>query len=217
MAEANSTDLLMKFMRSPGSHIVGESTTDISTLGKNNPLLMDFKPGFMFEISRFTFKAGTSPNEATTPQANNQQQQGKNKASAASIAQSGGYKSWRSGKSTTYPVDLQPVSITRPIDISSPILMQDCIDCISYDSATLIKRKSAGTDSAGEVFLRVDFVGVLIIGIDWSNDDEVEEDCQFICRSVTISYRPQLPDGRLGATKSGFWSMVPGETQVVLK
>ena len=52
--------------------------------------------------------------------------------------------------------------------------------------------------------------------MDWSNDDEVEETCRLICRSVTINYRPQLPDGTLGALVPAFWSMAPGDKQVVL-
>ena len=94
--------------------------------------------------------------------------------------------------------------------------MQNCIDCISYDSATLIKRKAAGGSPRARCSCAWISIGVLVINVDWSNDDEVEETCHFICRSVTISYRPQLPDGSLGAIVSGFWSMVPGEKQMAL-
>ena len=52
---------------------------------------------------------------------------------------------------------------------------------------------------------------MLLINIDWSEDDEVKEDVEFIARSVTINYRPQLPDGSLGASIQAFWSMVPND------
>ena len=44
---------------------------------------------------------------------------------------------------------------------------------------------------------------------------EVEETCEFVCRSVTISYRPQLPDGSLGGIVPGF-DMVPNDQQLPL-
>jgi type VI protein secretion system component Hcp len=141
-------------------------------------------------------------------------------ASLASTVRRGSYQSWRSGKARPpYPVDLQPVSFTRVIDKTSAVLIQSCIDCISFDSISLIKRKSSGMEgpsgetASGEVFLRLDFVGALVIKVDWDNDDKVSETIDFICRSVSIHYRPQLPDGSLGRIRPGFWSMVPGEVQ----
>ena len=79
-----------------------------------------------------------------------------------------------------------------------------------------MKRKAAGGASAGEVYLRLDFVGVLITQVGWSNDDPVKETCQFIARAITVNYRPQLSDGTLGDTRHGFWSMLPWEHEVVL-
>ncbi len=217
MAQGDSTDLIMKIERSKGVLIPAESTTQMRSLeGSSNPLLSGFKKGFMFEIDRFSFRAGTSGDEA----AGHHPAKPKSKSvkgpkappTLADVATKGDYQAWRAGKSLQYPVDLQPSSFTRPIDSASTTLMQDCIDCFSYERASLIKRKAAGGAAAGEVFLRIDFIGVLVINIDWSDDDEVSETCHFISRSITISYRPQLPDGTLGAVVPGFWSMVPGET-----
>jgi type VI protein secretion system component Hcp len=219
MAADAASDLMMKFVHNT-KPIAGESTAKlISSEGSSNPLLTGFKPGFMFEVDRFTFRAGivddepgtTGPQGNTTAPGNN-----KNAKPTKGRPAIGGFQSFRAGKAHKYPGDVQPISFTRSIDASSPILIQNCINKISYDSATLIKRKAAGGPAAGEVFLRMDFLGVLVINVDWSNDDEVEETCQFICRSVTISYRPQLPSGLLGATVPGFWSMVAGDTQAPL-
>ena len=63
---------------------------------------------------------------------------------------------------------------------------------------------------AADVYLRIDFDLVLVTKVDWSDDDaEVGEDTSFICRKITIKYRPQLPDGTLGAIKSGGWEWQP--------
>jgi type VI protein secretion system component Hcp len=217
MAQGDASDLMMKFVLH-GKPITAEGKSDLS-LGDSasSPLLKGFIPGCVFEIDRFTFKAGILDDDAAarTAAGNTTPQQAGNAPkpnTPASRTPRGGYQGWRAGKKSKYPADLQPVSFTRSIDASSSLLIQNCIDCVSYDRATLIKRKAAGSAAAGEVFLRLDFIGVMVIGVDWSNDDEVEETCQFICRSVTISYRPQLPNGSLGAVVPGFWSMVPGET-----
>jgi type VI protein secretion system component Hcp len=200
MAEGDATDLIMKFVLN-GSPIAGESTTKlVQAGGLSNPLLAGFKLNRMFEIDSFALKSGV------VDDSDSQQ-------TADSIAAPGGFQAWRAGKSHQYPVDLQPVSFIRSIDMSSTQLIQSCIDRVVFDSATLIKRKAAGGPAAGEVFLRIDFHGVLVVGVQWSDDTEVKETCQFICRGTTISYRPQLPDGSLGGTIARFWSMVPGMTQ----
>lgn len=222
MATDAASDLMMKFVLN-GNPIAAESTAQlISSEGSSNPLLNGFKQGFMFEVDRFTFKAGIADDDSgnTGSQGNTgapgNSKNAKQARTRSAVAAIGGFQAFRAGKAHKYPADLQPVSFTRSIDASSSTLIQNCIDKVSYDRATLIKRKAAGGPSAGEVFLRLDFLGVLVISVDWSNDDEVEETCQFICRSVTISYRPQLPDGSLGATVPGFWSMMPGEKQAPL-
>jgi type VI protein secretion system component Hcp len=212
--QGDSSDLIMKFVLN-GSPIAAESTTRVVSSERTpNPLLKGFKQGYMFEVDEFGFKAGT-----TDDSGNDGETKDKRKGKTSTLATSsrpGGYQAWRSGKAHKYPVDLQPIAFSRAIDAASSMLIQNCIDCTSYDSATIIKRKATGGLATGEVFLRLDFVGVLVTRIAWENDDVVKESCDFICRSVTISYRPQLPDGTLGAIVSGFWSMVPGERQVTL-
>jgi type VI protein secretion system component Hcp len=211
----SSDDLIMKFVLN-GSPVAAESTTNLDPSQRSqNPLLKGFKQGHMFQVDEFSFKAGTIDDSMGDDEA--EKKKGKKKGNSASAsAKAGGYQEFRSGKAHKYPVDLQPITITRAIDAASSMLIQNCIDCTSYDSATIIKRKATGGVATGEVFLRLDFVGVLVTKISWENDDEVKESCEFIARSVTISYRPQLPDGTLGAIVSGFWSMVPGDRQVTL-
>jgi type VI protein secretion system component Hcp len=109
-----------------------------------------------------------------------------------------------------YGVQVQPMSFKRSIDRASISLLQYCINCTTFDSVTLVKRKATGGPAAGEPYLRMDFTGgVLIIEASWSNDEPVTEDCKFISRAISVQYRPQLPDGTLGIIRHGSWSMRP--------
>jgi type VI protein secretion system component Hcp len=191
MAMDNASDLFMTFIKN-GKPIEAASRTNFQPKGVSTRLLKDIKPGYVFEVSKFSFGAGTVDDSG------------------------GGYQDWRGGKAIEYPVDMHPVTFTRTIDKSSAYFLQNCIDCEGYDRVILIKRKPVGKLAAGEPFLRFDFSNVLMVSVDWSNDDEVEETCQFIFRAVTISYRPQLPDGSLGAVVPAFWSMAPDERPVTL-
>ena len=129
------------------------------------------------------------------------------------------FKKWRDGEMNSgYPVDIAPVNFSRYMDRASTVLLQHTIRRTSFDSCTVIKRKAAGSKSSGEVYLRFDFTGVMITKVSWSDDLPIKEDYDFICRAVTVSYRPQLPDGTLGAVIPGFWTMSgSGLTQVNLR
>jgi type VI protein secretion system component Hcp len=213
-------DLLMKFVMN-GKPIAGGSTTELAPSSSGaNPLLAGFQSGRMIEIDSLSFRCGTSGSEPGAPpkpkDPNQRRGSGDDDEPEPMNPKPGGYQSWRAGKTTKYPLDIQPVSFNRTIDIASPVLIQSCIDCTSFDSATLVKRKPAGTKTAGEVYLRMDFIGVLVIKVDWSDGDTVKETISFIARSITVSYRAQLANGSLGPVISGFWSMVPGEKQVTL-
>ena len=123
----------------------------------------------------------------------------------------GQFKAFKSGKGAglKYPVSVQPVLISRAIDKSSPVLLQYCIDTTLFDRVSVVKRKAAGTLLAGQPYLRLDLVDVLIKDVSWTNDEPVKEETKLISRAITIRYKPQLPDGSLGAAKIAFWSMVP--------
>ncbi len=129
----------------------------------------------------------------------------------------GMFKGWRSGGQSKYPVSVQPITFTRAVDRTSTQLLHCCIKSDSFDSVTLVKRKAAGGGISGEPYLRLDFSGVLFTDIAWSNaDPAVTETCKFISRAITVQYRPQLPDGSLGAILHGFYSMNPSEREVIL-
>ena len=62
----------------------------------------------------------------------------------------------------------------------------------TLQSLIVVKRKASGADSAGLVYLRVDFSDVLIIALDWQDSDRfIEETCSFIWRKAQIRYRLQ--------------------------
>ena len=96
------------------------------------------------------------------------------------------------GGGVKYPVSVQPITITRPIDKSSPRLLQYCIDTTSFDSVSVVKRKAAGGPLAGQPYLRLDFAGVLIRDISWSNEEPIKEVTKLISRSITVRYRPSF-------------------------
>jgi type VI protein secretion system component Hcp len=108
-----------------------------------------------------------------------------------------------------YPVNVQPVTFSRHVDKTSFQLMEKFLNGKPFCSAALVKRKPAGTKAAGEAFLRIDFEDVLIINIDWTDDEPVQETVKFISRVIRLQYRPQLPDGSLGDAKPATYAPVP--------
>ena len=104
-------------------------------------------------------------------------------------------------------IDGEPVRISRQIDAASPTLMQYCFTSTTLDSASIVKRRAGGGDVSGYGYLRLDFTGVLITGISWSDSHVVKESITFIYREVQISYRPQDASGKLGANIGASWSL----------
>lgn len=236
----DSGDIFIKFRKHDGQHLEGESTTQVG----DSLLFTGFQAGRMFEIDSFSFSVGLSEDndQHKHDNAGGHGQPGNGGGNgglaggitrvantAASIAgrhsgkpqaqQQGGYKAFRAGTlgGAKYPVSVQPINITRPIDKSSPVLMRYCIATESFDRVSVVKRKAAGSTNAGEPYLRLDFKGVLIRDVSWTNDEPVKEVTQLISRAITVRYRPQLLSGKLGAPVVGFWSMLSWEKECDLK
>jgi type VI protein secretion system component Hcp len=229
--DSDSGDLLLKMVLN-GNSVKGNSRTVLRAPGKQvNPLVQGFEWGKMMEIDSFTMRIGTQGNEPGTDADKAAQEKEKQKQKRkddkdknhdkdkkeylSATAKRGGYQAWRSGTlDKGYPLDIQPITFQRSADMTSKDLIQSCMDCTTFDSATIIKRKPVGSDVAGEVYLRIDFSGVLITKVDWADEDEyVKEVVSFIARGITMSYRPQISSGGLGPIVSGFWSLV-GEKQM---
>jgi type VI protein secretion system component Hcp len=104
-------------------------------------------------------------------------------------------------------IDGEPVRVSRQIDAASPTLMQYCFNSITLDSAAIVKRRAGGGGVSGLAYLRLDFTGVLITGVSWSDSHVVKETITFIYRKLDISYRPQSASGSLGASVKRSWAL----------
>ena len=229
MAGENANDMFIKFVLN-GSALPGECQTMVSTSGGRNDLLTGFKPEEMFELQSFAFSVGIEDDdEETKNKKKNEKAQKygitvKPKRGAGNTVEIqqprplGGFPGWRrGGRDKPYPAEVQPITLTRSIDKASTLLMTHCVKCTSFDYIALVKRKPAGGKAAGQGFLRMDFVGSLITEVAWTNEDPIKETCRFISRAITVRYKPQLPDGTLGAPRVGFWSMLPWESEAPIR
>lgn len=230
MASGKGVDLLMKFRISGDNYVSAESTDSLGNessssalsarLDLNGPnkdlFLKGFKKNKIFEIADFKFGAGVqlgsgSESEAAAKAALEEATRTGNKELVKLLsAQVKAYgrkkaQSWTFGG--TYTAEMDPVSFTRSIDQASSSLLQQCYDSSYFESVTLVKRRSGGGTVSGYGYLRLDFGGVMINEIDWSEDDEVREEVTFVYRSVLIQYRAALPSGDLGSPVKGSWQM----------
>lgn len=213
MADADGAGIFM-FFEHDGGLLAGECTTELRIPGRpTHELLNGFTPGKMFEVTKFDFGVGVEQEaleEALDPRI------------GEALASVPGYTQPRSKprrKARTGPpiegsaVTPQPSTFSRSMDAASYLLLHHTIKRTFFKRAVLVKRKSAGGKAAGEPYLRMDFTGVLLIDASWNNDDPIEEEYSFQARAITMRYRPQLPNGSLGATRIGFWSMALDERE----
>lgn len=225
MATDEHTDLYLKFVISgaapEGEAIQTETRSAMISSGlKPDPLLKGFKDLHFMEVDSFSFGIGrpratsAEKNKPPTVVVTSNQAQGTHAATQTAIVKT--RKEPEGTEEDSNHVDPQPVTFQRSIDSASHILMDHLLNRKIFEHATIIKRKSVGGQAAGEVFLRLDFTKVLIKHIGWSDDLDVKEDVQFIYRSVTINYRPQLPDGSLGGAKQGFWKALGSDAKAVV-
>lgn len=216
MPAADSVDIFMMF-KVNGAALPGESTTELSVKGSpRNDLLNGFKPGEMFEISKFDFGVGVE--QETVEEF---EYPGRKAAQAAlhGLKPTARQRRKRSAPGQTIeqsPVTVQPVTFTRQMDRASYLLLHHTIQRTYFERVALVKRKSTGGPLAGEAYLRLDFEGVILTEASWTNDDPIEETYSFQARAITMRYKPQLPDGTLGAAMVGFWSVVPNAKEAQL-
>jgi type VI protein secretion system component Hcp len=225
MAKGDHTDLFMIFVDSSGVPVPGESTTELTSSDRiSQDLLSGFTSGCVFEIDRFTLSAEADNLDETDIRQSIAKDNARpgvvakgavNPPPVMTPAQISKEIADRLKKQSGPPV--KEISFSRSVDTSSGPLLRNIAVGKGYQSAALIKRKAGGgtlrdqkTEVAGDVYLRIDFDYVLVTQVEWQDDDaEVKEDCKFICRKITIKYRPQLPNGRMGAIISGVWEWTP--------
>jgi type VI protein secretion system component Hcp len=197
MVDTPKTDTVMKF-ELKGKPVFSECTLDVA---KNDTLMEGFRaaqPGVrtsysnFFEVYDFDFDMSIKEGDV--------------KEKPAEGLGSGPFARWRSTvgdeyKKIKYKMEFDKFSFKRTVDRASPIFFANCCSSITFDSATLVKRLAQGGDRAPAGILRIDFEKVLLIGLDWSDDDLIKESCDFICQKVKITIRQQQTSGTISSAQ----------------
>ena len=97
----------------------------------------------------------------------------------------------------TPPFKAEPedFSLTRMIDASSPILLQQCLSVQRFQKAVVVKRSRVASTGALAGFLRMEFFQVYLKSIDWTDGDAVRETCKFKYAGLNVTYVKRKPDG----------------------
>jgi type VI protein secretion system component Hcp len=105
-------------------------------------------------------------------------------------------------------------SLKRRVDSASPKLFEMCCGQLPLAYVSIIKRTMAparggggsGTGAMEAIsFLRLDFSDVMVIGVDWSDGDILEETCKLQARSLALRYMAQDANGKLSAVEGYIW------------
>ncbi len=111
-------------------------------------------------------------------------------------------------------VTFNPFSITRSIDIASPILYQMACSGTAFETVTLALRKSMGAGGGGEetsggIFLRFDFKLVAVKTISWAHDEtSPKETVSFEYGGLQMRYMRQKAEGSFDTVIAGGWNRV---------
>jgi type VI protein secretion system component Hcp len=211
-----STDALMTFIQ--GSNGV-QSESRAVLHPKDEELHDDFKRGHFFEIETFTLNADVSDEEGNDRNATGRAvPAGGNTTHHGTPQQSGGAGNAKMsrphGKFSKYVslgtppprenVEVQEITVTRQMDMASPILLESCLKVTPFTKAVIVKRKVTGAEHH-QVFLRIEFTAPLITSVNWEDGETVKETLRFVCRNVTFTYRCQNDDGTLGKSIQREW------------
>ena len=190
MAEEDSTDILM-FIKHKGEYLEGEGMTGLTEQDiAADVLLGGYKPGQFFTLEKMNLEFADSGGSHGTKH-----------------AQVPGQPQKSSEASKGREIELQPVKITRLIDVASLQLLQYCYTSTTIDSAAIVKRRASGGSTTGLGYVRFDFANLLITKIDWNDSHAVKEDVTFICRTVTVTYSVQSATGKHVSTSPKSWSL----------
>jgi hypothetical protein len=224
----DSTDVLMTFIDSSGEGIAAECA---SVWNISDSMKAGFGAGTFFEVEDFSFGGGLEAEESEKDKSREgfTRSEGGNGLRARDEAGKGGdgdssksasrgrgnkfskyvmgIKGWEKG----YSIDVQEISVSRQMDVGSPILFSSCVNLVPFTTAILVKRKIVGGIAARGVtvplmgFLRIEFKEPLITSVEWEDGEVIKEKLKFVCRGGTIIYRPQKPNGTLGEQISAEW------------
>jgi type VI secretion system secreted protein Hcp len=210
-----SVDSLMKLVDSSGA-LTAESQ---SRFNMNDEFMQGFALGKFFDVMNFDFGvklSDTGDDEGGSSGGSSggkSRDKEKDKDGRSSKRRGSSFARWLGStgslKNAAYPVEVDEFEVKRMFDIASPTLFQICANSSTLKSATLVQRKSGSSQSTMGIapcHLRIDFYDVLLTAVSWDVEDQgIEEKLKFVCRKISVQYKPQKPDGTLGAAVHGEW------------
>ncbi|RYY04734.1 MAG: hypothetical protein EON55_29240, partial [Alphaproteobacteria bacterium] len=193
MVDAADNDILVYFVAKEGSDpIKGESSSALGVGGVDAELMKNFKDGYYSEAETFSFTMDLGDDEGGV---------------SIALSDNRSFARWRGLTDASVtpdpPFRAEPglVSITRMIDVSSPLLLEHCLKPAPFASVVVVKRAPRGTLGKMTVLMRLEFKRVFIQSIQWNDGDTVIETCQFKFMSLDASYRKFKPNGNLDSIK----------------
>lgn len=106
-------------------------------------------------------------------------------------------------------VAFNPFTISRKVDLASPMFFQMACSGKTFKRVSLGLRKSSGGEAAGTFFLRFDFKLVAVKSMKWSHGDESPtEDMEFEYGGLIVHYAQQKADGSFTQITPGGWNKI---------
>lgn len=220
MADKESNDVLMTFIDNNGRGVAAECTSVWDH--DDTDMMKDFQDGKFFEVDDFDFGVSLGDSESGGSEGGGSSSTGNDNSLHAPPGQNGApaaqntekkkagsskrFAKYIEGGDIEFKPEVKEITITKQMDISSVRFLQSCLTYGKFQKAVLVKRKFTGGFDFHEAFLRLEFKEPLITGIDWDEGDIVKEKIKFICRGITVAYRPQNKDGTLGDARSASWT-----------
>jgi type VI protein secretion system component Hcp len=220
LVDQAKTDLVMLFRLDNGP-VLAECALEVAP---GDPLMPDFakNTGYdrysnFFEVTSFSMSLRLKEEDKSANVLGTPQRTAGHDAHQPKARGTQEFARWRSAsqseyKDIVYPLEFGACNFSRVIDSASPIFFEGCCTSRTFDKAVLVKRIAVGdpddptsTDRPSLGYLRLEFTDVLITGVNWTDGDLVTEQCDFICRGLTVQYRQQSFPGNLGATFPAVW------------
>jgi type VI secretion system secreted protein Hcp len=99
--------------------------------------------------------------------------------------------------------------ITKRLDKSTPLLIEDSAAGQHYSHMTFSCRKGADGKSSGQAYLTFEFDTVFVTSVVSSGSGEIpQESVSFDYGKVKITYAPQKPDGSVGEPVIRCWDLI---------
>lgn len=107
--------------------------------------------------------------------------------------------------------NFNPLSITKSVDMGSPILFMACCIGSHIDEAVIVVRRAGGTTKSLKPYLRFHFKAVFVTGVNWaiSGDEPIGETVNVAYGALQIDYWKQKADGtNIGTPIIAMWNTV---------